>query len=243
MLIGRSPRGKQSVGQAGPANQTVEVDHSSTLQARELELRQLRRVDPQTALAETSRWLSESRSGSESEAWAVRADAHIQRELGAYDRAVARYEQAAQLFTQLGADAESARTGLGQVWALRLLGRYDEALRLGLSTRRALLANGRDPEAAIQTMNIGTVYRAMGPPQRRLPGLRHAARESRRFDNLSDEAAREHQPPATPWLTWAVTTKPSGRNVSRGAAVRPTWPDRPDCPRQAQSRPAVSAAG
>ena len=128
--LGASPPAQEQVEQPGPAERQVGIDHPDTLQARELELRQLRRVDPQAALAETVRWLSESRVGTESEAWAIRADAHIQRELGAYDRAVARYEQATQLFTQLGLHAEAAETGLGQVWALRLIGRYDEALRL-----------------------------------------------------------------------------------------------------------------
>ena len=123
------------------------------------------------------------------EAWAVRADAHIQRELGANQRSVARYQQAEQLFAQLGLDVEVARVkGAGHVWVLRLLGRYDEGLQLGLRTRRFFGTRHDLLEVAKQTNNLGTVYQGMGRLAAARLAFLSAARDFHRCGYLTDEA-------------------------------------------------------
>jgi tetratricopeptide (TPR) repeat protein len=105
--------------------------------------------------------------------------------------AVARYEQAEAQFAHLGLEVEVARTGLGHVWALRLLGRYEEALTLGLSTRRKLATSGQSAEAAVQTLNLGTVYRALGRLSAALQAYQSAAHAFHRHNDRTNEAAAQ----------------------------------------------------
>src|SRR6266516_1075378 len=163
-------------------------DERALWRARDLELLQLRQADPQAGLAAAKRWLSEVQPASEAEAWAVRAYAQALRSADEYREAVAHYELAEHLFDRLGLATEVARTGLGHVWALRLLGRYDEAIRLGLHTRRFFRARGELLEAAKQTNNLGTVYRRMGRLEAARRSWLGAARDFRRCGDLMEEA-------------------------------------------------------
>jgi tetratricopeptide (TPR) repeat protein len=142
-------------------------------------------------LATTADWLAEATPGSVAEAWAIRATGHAERELGAYELAIARYEQAEEQFAQLGLEVEVARTGLGHVWALRLLGRYEEALGLGLSTRRKLATSGQFAEAAVQTLNLGTVYKALGRLSTAHQAYQSAAHAFHRHNDRTNEATAQ----------------------------------------------------
>src|SRR6476619_2929084 len=155
-------------------------------QARDEELRRLRRTDPWAGRAAAERWLAAT-SGAEAEAWAVRAYAHGLRETGAYAEALANYERAGQMFGGLKLEVERARTGLGQVWALRYLGRYEEAVGLARRTRGFLKAHGEELAAATQTLNLGAVYRRMG----RLDAARRAYLEAARAFRAHGDASSE----------------------------------------------------
>jgi tetratricopeptide (TPR) repeat protein len=156
--------------------------------ARDRQLRQLRRADPRAGLTAAKQWLAEAVPGSEAEAWATRAYAHGQCEAGAYNEALASYERAEQLFDRLGLAVEVARTGAGHVWTLRMLGHYDEAVRLGLRTRRFLRAHGETLDAGNQALNLGTVYRRMGRLQSARTAYLEAARDARRCGDTTLEA-------------------------------------------------------
>lgn len=142
----------------------MELDGTARLEARDDRIRGLSRDDPRAARMEAERWLASARAAGLpiEEAWARRALAHCQRSVGDLAEAVAGYEAAEALFGNLGDRLEQARTGLGHVWALRLLGRYDEAVRLGRRTQRALYELGDPFRAASQGINLGTVFRRQG---------------------------------------------------------------------------------
>jgi tetratricopeptide (TPR) repeat protein len=183
---------RQPGGGAAPdlstVGQVASPAERATWLARDRELRLLRRADPQAGLAAAGRWLAEAPLGSEAGAWALRAYAHGQSEVGALGEALACYERAEHLFDRLGLPLEVARTAAGHVWTLRMLGRYEEAVRLALRARRFLGVQGETLEAAKLTLNLGTVYDEMGRLEAALRAFMEATRHYRRCGDATGEA-------------------------------------------------------
>jgi tetratricopeptide (TPR) repeat protein len=77
---------------------------------------------------------------------------------GRVERAVERINQAEARFLAIGRAHEAATTQVSKVFALAVLGRYDEAIACGLRARDALLAHD-DPVAAGRVeLNLGNLY-------------------------------------------------------------------------------------
>jgi tetratricopeptide (TPR) repeat protein len=130
--------------------------------AREAELELLTRANPKAARPVAEQWFQHARSGTEEHARAVRAYALALRDSGSPQEAVLRYQDAEELFAQLGLELEVARTAVGQVAALRQVGRYADALQLGVRARRKLRTEGERVAVGRLTINLGAVYRRLG---------------------------------------------------------------------------------
>jgi tetratricopeptide (TPR) repeat protein len=156
--------------------------------AREAALRSLRRSNPRLGLVAAAGWLAEADPDSEAFAWALRAYGRGLTETAEYRQAVAYLERAAALFRALDLEVEVARTATGQVWALRYLGRYDEAVQLARNSSQVLLSHGRLLDAAQQMLNLGTVYRRMGRLEAAQRTYLQAIRGLRQAGDLTDEA-------------------------------------------------------
>lgn len=82
--------------------------------------------------------------------------------LNELDAAVECYEQAAKLFRAAGKEAESARTGIGQMFALMKLGRFEQALTLANAIRE-VFDNRQDTLALAKVdMNLGNIHYQQG---------------------------------------------------------------------------------
>src|SRR5687767_7055263 len=97
------------------------------------EVERLNRTDPRAAVATAEQWLADERAGgfAAGPAHALRAYARALGFAGRYELAIPHYEESEDRFRSLGLIAEVARTQIGHVWALRCVGRYQEAIELG----------------------------------------------------------------------------------------------------------------
>lgn len=82
--------------------------------------------------------------------------------LNELDSAVECYEQAAKLFRAAGKDAESARTGIGQMFALMKLGRFEQALSLANAIRDVFDRHQDTLALAKVDMNLGNIHYQQG---------------------------------------------------------------------------------
>lgn len=78
--------------------------------------------------------------------------------LGEYQRAVALYNQAADIYQAQGRPAGQANAQVGKVFSLAMLGRYEEALEAGQWASRVLEAHGRLHQLATLTLNLAVVH-------------------------------------------------------------------------------------
>lgn len=82
--------------------------------------------------------------------------------LGDYERALARYEQAAAIYTALQRPVDRAKVLVGKVSALAFLGRYAEALRDGQAAVQLLQAYAQWQTLAGLNWNLAIVYGRQG---------------------------------------------------------------------------------
>ncbi len=78
--------------------------------------------------------------------------------LGQYARAVDVYDQAAALYDRNGRTAEQAGSAVGKVFALAMLGQYEEALETGNLARPILETHGQWRALASLSMNLAVVH-------------------------------------------------------------------------------------
>lgn len=77
---------------------------------------------------------------------------------GRAELAISRLDEAAARFAKLDQPLRSAATQVSKLWALALLGRYDEALDCGLEARKVFLAHGDKLSAGKIEHNLGNIY-------------------------------------------------------------------------------------
>ncbi len=82
----------------------------------------------------------------------------VELELGAQaETAIAKLDEAAQHFQQLGQSLQAAATQIARLYALALLGRYDEAVACGLEARTVLLAHNDLVGVGKVELNLGNI--------------------------------------------------------------------------------------
>ncbi|HEX5707184.1 MAG TPA: hypothetical protein VFX96_07805, partial [Pyrinomonadaceae bacterium] len=114
-------------------------------------------------------------------AWASGIAAIVE---GRLEHAVARLDDAASRFSALGLAHAAASTQVSRLYALALVGRYDEATQAGLGAREVFLAHGDTMAAGKVEQNIGNLYGRRGR-YREAEQFQLAARE--RFLAAGDE--------------------------------------------------------
>ncbi|HEY0378859.1 MAG TPA: CHAT domain-containing tetratricopeptide repeat protein [Pyrinomonadaceae bacterium] len=77
---------------------------------------------------------------------------------GQIERAVTLLEEAEKIFLSLGKPHTAASTQVIKLYALALLGRYDEAISCGLRARAVLISHGDLRATARIELNIGNIY-------------------------------------------------------------------------------------
>jgi len=82
--------------------------------------------------------------------------------LGEYEQAIELYDKAAEIYQMHGRAAEQARSQVGKVNSLSLLGRHAEAIEVGQLISPVLEAHQLWRQLATLTMNLGTVYGRRG---------------------------------------------------------------------------------
>lgn len=106
-------------------------------------LRMLARVNPDAEIAALSSWVEGIA--------ALVLDARM-------ERAITLLEESATLFNSLGKPGVAAATQVSKLYALAMLGRYDEAIECGLRARDTLLMHGDVSAAGVVEQNIGLIY-------------------------------------------------------------------------------------
>lgn len=82
--------------------------------------------------------------------------------LGQYERAIALYDEAAEIYGLAGYIPRQAWAQIGKVNALSYIGRYTEALEIGTRIIPILKAEGWQRSVAVLTMNLGIVHGRQG---------------------------------------------------------------------------------
>lgn len=77
---------------------------------------------------------------------------------GQMERAITRLDESEERFTKLNLPHTAASTQVAKLYALAVLGRYDEAIECGLRARGVLLQHGDTAEAGRIEHNIGNIY-------------------------------------------------------------------------------------
>lgn len=77
---------------------------------------------------------------------------------GAFERAIQLIDAAAEQFGALKQPQTAAATQVSKIYALAMLGRYDEAIECGLRTRQVFLAYGDMLSAGKVEQNLGNLY-------------------------------------------------------------------------------------
>jgi len=77
---------------------------------------------------------------------------------GQMERAIERLDQAAAQFERLGQFHTAAATQVSKVYALAMLGRYDQAIAIGLQARDVMLAHDDQLAAGKIEQNLGNMY-------------------------------------------------------------------------------------
>jgi CHAT domain-containing protein len=78
---------------------------------------------------------------------------------GQIERAIERLDDAAARFEQLGQPLTAAATQVSNIYALAMLGRYDEAIECGMRARDVFLSAGDVLQAGKVELNLGNIYR------------------------------------------------------------------------------------
>ncbi|MFN2420242.1 MAG: CHAT domain-containing protein [Gemmatimonadota bacterium] len=112
-------------------------------------------------LAACVRIVAERCGDLESAALAHRAQALAAIAAGRQRKALAHYENAEELYHQLGDELERARVLRSMIDPLMHLGRYDEALAAGAAARSTFLEHGEPLLAAQVDVNIGNVHQRL----------------------------------------------------------------------------------
>jgi CHAT domain-containing protein len=81
---------------------------------------------------------------------------------GEYEKAIERYDQAAQIYQSQDRLVDQARSQVGKIGALANLGRYAEALKVGDWASHILEERGEWKTLAVLTMNLGIVHSRAG---------------------------------------------------------------------------------
>lgn len=82
--------------------------------------------------------------------------------LGEYDRAVALYEEATEIYRSQGCVLEEAKAQVGKIWPLACLGRCKEAMETGQWASEVLEAHAQWRPLATLTMNMAIVHGRLG---------------------------------------------------------------------------------
>jgi CHAT domain-containing protein/tetratricopeptide (TPR) repeat protein len=133
-------------------------------------------------LAHAASWLAQRVGDPHARAKALRAQGHVQSLGGRYRAALARYAQAAQAFTSIGAEIEVAITDSGSLQPLIYCGEYEEAFARAARARTVFERHGDQPRLARLESNAGNIYfrqdrfeEALLCYQSALAGLRQSA--------------------------------------------------------------------
>ena len=95
--------------------------------------------------------------------------------LAEYEKSIALYDQAAEIYGSHGRAAEQARSQVGKIAALANLGRYAEAIEAGRWAARVLEEQGEWQPLATLIMNLGIVHSRAGDEVRSLGDFDRAA--------------------------------------------------------------------
>ncbi len=104
--------------------------------------------------------------------------------LGEYQRSLALYDQAAELYREHGQEADVARCKVGKVWSLACLGQIDQAIQEGEQAAQVLEAAEEWLPLAKLTMNLAAVYARQGNDRQSL-ALCHRAQAF--YERLGEE--------------------------------------------------------
>lgn len=103
---------------------------------------------------------------------------------GRLEYAIERVDAAAVIFSELGQEHAAANTRIGKIFALARLGRYDEAVEVGLQARATLLAYGDNQAVGRIELNLGNLADRRGRHDHAI-AYYQAARE--RFSAAGDQ--------------------------------------------------------
>ncbi len=95
--------------------------------------------------------------------------------LAEYEKSIALYDQAAEIYGSHGRATEQARSQVGKIGALANLGRYEKALEAGRWASGVLEEEGEWQILATLTMNLGIVHSRAGDELRSLASFDRAA--------------------------------------------------------------------
>ena len=139
-------------------------------------------LDEARRLAQAASWLARQIGDPHARARALRAQGHVQSLGGRYRAALARYAEAVQAFTSIGADVEVAITDSGSLQPLIYCGEYEEAFARAARARTVFERHGDQPRLARLESNAGNIYfrqdrfeEALVCYQSALAGLRQTA--------------------------------------------------------------------
>src|SRR5438067_6600650 len=139
-------------------------------------------LDEARRLARAASWLAHKVGDPHARARALRADGHVQSLGGRYRAALARYKEAVEAFTTIGAEIEVAITDSGSLQPLIYCGEYEEAFARAARARGVFERHGDQPRLARLESNAGNIYfrqdrfdEALVCYQHALAGLRASA--------------------------------------------------------------------
>ena len=125
-------------------------------------------------IAQVAEDIADALDDDEARGLAIWAQANAHELLAEYEQAVAQYDQAANLFQAAQHPVEAARTRIGQVSALKYVGRFDEALHLAETARQVFITAGDTLSLAKIEMNLGNLYARRGQHQSALEHFEQA---------------------------------------------------------------------
>ena len=122
--------------------------------------------DPAQALdvADASARVAAMTDNAATRALSERAMANALHASGRYAAALERYDAAWAAFSAGGAGLEAARTLIGKVDALMMMGRYAEALAVAQAARAALAAHDDHRRVARLDSNLGNIFHRLDRP-------------------------------------------------------------------------------
>ncbi|MGC1377858.1 MAG: CHAT domain-containing protein [Anaerolineales bacterium] len=157
----------------------------STVYALKERADHLERDDPRQTLniGLVAEELAERLASDEARALALWAQANGHNHLAELEPAARCYERAAELFNACGKPLEVARTHIGQVGILTLMGQFDNAKALAESAWAVFVEQGDAHYQAITDMNLGLLYEQQGQYTQ---ALEHYQRATETFQVLGE---------------------------------------------------------